>query len=209
MDIEEELERVIPAIEKISSNFPEAIISIDTFRARVAEEAIAAGAQIINDISGGQMDAVMWKTAARLQVPYILMHIQGNPQNMQENPHYEDIAKEILHFFSISIDNLTKLGLNDVIIDPGFGFGKNLLHNFQLLKKMDMFGKILNRPVMAGVSRKSMINKLLGTKPESALNGTTVVNTLALLQGADILRVHDVKEAVQALKIINYYREAV
>ncbi len=210
MSVDEEMARVIPAIEKIRRKFPEAILSIDTFRAKVAEEAVTAGAHIINDISGGQMDETMWETAARLQVPYILMHIQGNPQNMQENPHYEDITKEILYFFSKAIENLTKLGLNDVIIDPGFGFGKNLLHNFQLLKKMQLFPEILGgRPLMAGVSRKSMINKLLGTKPENALNGTTVVNTLALLHNADILRVHDVKEAAQTLKIVNYYREAI
>lgn len=203
---DEELNRVIPAIERITKEFPQAIISIDTFRAKVAEAAIAAGAQIINDISGGEDDPGMFDTVARLQVPYIMMHKQGTPKTMQQNPQYEDVVQEVLQFFSVRLQRLYALGVNDVIIDPGFAFGKTLEHNYQLLKKLYLF-RMLEVPMLVGVSRKSMINKILKTKPEEALNGTTVVHTIALLQGCEILRVHDVKPAAEAIKIVNYYRE--
>lgn len=206
VSIDEELQRVIPAIKMLKKEFPQAIISIDTFRAKVAKEAINAGAHIINDISGGEDDPEMYETVANLQVPYIIMHKQGTPKTMQLNPQYEDVVSEVLKFFSIRLQQLHALGVNDVIIDPGFAFGKTLEHNYQLLNKLYLF-RMLEAPMLVGVSRKSMINKILKTKPEDALNGTTVVHTIALMQGCEILRVHDVKQAVEAMKIVNYYRE--
>jgi dihydropteroate synthase len=208
VSVQEEMDRVLPLIELLRSRFPDAIISIDTFRAIVAEESIRTGAHIINDISAGEDDAEMFETVARLQVPYIMMHKKGSPKDMQLDPQYEDVAKELLQYFSFRIEKLRELGIHDIIIDPGFGFGKTLAHNYQLLKKLYLF-RMLGCPLMAGASRKSMINKILHTKPENALNGTTVVNTLALMQGVDILRVHDVKQAKEALKIVRYYRETV
>jgi|SRR6185437_3489044 len=205
---DEELKRVIPGIESISQKFPEAIISIDSFRTKVADEAIAAGAAIINDVTAGEGDPVMFETVSRLQVPYIIMHKQGDFKNMQTAPYYENVVKEVIQFLSFKIEKLTELGVHDIIVDPGFGFGKTLEHNFQLLKHLDLL-RILGQPILAGISRKSMFNKLLKTKPENALTGTIAANSLARLGGADILRVHDVKEAVQTLKVINFYRETV
>lgn len=206
--VHEEKKRVIPAIEILSKNFPEAFFSIDTYRSEVAREAIQAGAHIINDVSAGDDDAEMFQAVAELQVPYIIMHKKGSPKDMQLDPQYEDVTKEVIQYLSFKLEKLYKLGVHDVIVDPGFGFGKNLAHNYQLLKNLNLL-RMLGVPVLAGVSRKSMINKILKTKPENALNGTTVANTLALLQGASILRVHDVKEAVQAVKIVTFYRETV
>jgi dihydropteroate synthase len=199
----DELQRVIPVIKALTAAFPEAIISIDTFRSTVAEAAVQAGAAIINDISGGNQDPKMFSTVAKLQVPYILMHMQGDPQTMQQAPEYGNVVREVHHFFSSKLNELRQLGVADVILDPGFGFGKTLAHNYQILNALDEFN-LLGCPILAGVSRKSMINKVLGTKPENALNGTTVVNTMALQKGAQILRVHDVKEAVQAVKIVSF-----
>ncbi len=196
-----ELERLLPAVLAIRKNFPELPISIDTFRSWVAVRVIdEIGPIVVNDISGGSLDSKMFETIGRLKVPYILSHIQGIPQNMQEEPQYDDIIKDISSYFSEKVKRLSKLGVVDVILDPGFGFGKNLDHNFDLLNRLDSF-KVFQLPVMVGLSRKSMIWKALETVPEEALNGTSVANTMALLGGADILRVHDVKEAVEAIKI--------
>lgn len=199
----DEINRVIPVIEALVAKFPDLIISIDTFRSKVAELAVNAGASIINDISGGNADADMFTTVAKLQVPYILMHMQGDPKTMQTNPTYTNVVQEVHHFFSSQLQELRQLGVADVILDPGFGFGKTVAHNYQLLNALDEF-ELLGCPVLAGMSRKSMINKVLGTKPENALNGTTVVNTIALQKGAKILRVHDVKEAAEAVKIVSF-----
>lgn len=196
-----ELGRLLPAVEAIRKKFPDIPLSIDTFRSWVAVRIIDEfGPVIINDISGGTLDSKMFETVGKLQMPYILSHIQGTPQTMQEKPDYEDVIREISTYFAEKVKKLTKFGVKDIIIDPGFGFGKNLDHNYQLLNRLDSF-KVYQLPVMVGLSRKSMIWKALGVKPETALNGTTVANTLALLGGADILRVHDVKEAVEAIKI--------
>lgn len=196
-----ELGRLLPAVQAIRKAFPDVHISIDTFRSWVAVRVIdEIGPVIVNDISGGTLDSRMFETVGKLQVPYILSHIQGTPQNMQDDPHYDDLMKEISSYFAEKYKKLTKLGVKDVVLDPGFGFGKNLDHNYELLNKLDSF-KVFQLPVMAGLSRKSMIWKALDIKPDTALNGTTVANTLALMGGADILRVHDVKEAVEAVKI--------
>ncbi|QGY45558.1 dihydropteroate synthase [Maribellus comscasis] len=196
-----ELGRLLPAVEAIRKKFPAIPLSIDTFRSWVAVRIIDEfGPVIVNDIAGGTLDSKMFETIGKLEVPYILSHIKGTPRDMQENPEYDDIIKEISTYFSEKVKRLTKLGVKDIIIDPGFGFGKNLDHNYELLNKLDSF-KVFQLPVMAGLSRKSMIWKALETKPEFALNGTTVANTLALMGGTDILRVHDVKEAVEAVKI--------
>ena len=200
--VREELNRVLPVIRIIVKAFPEANISIDTYRAKVAEEAIFAGAAIINDISGGALDEKMFETVIKLNVPYILMHMVGNPSNMAQNNHYNNLLSDIIDYFARKLEFLTEKGLKDVIIDPGFGFSKNIAQNFQLLKNLSYFNR-LNRPVLAGVSRKSMIYKTLGISPEDALNGTSVLNTVALMNGASVLRVHDVKEAVQAIKLLN------
>lgn len=197
----EELQRIVPVVELLIKEFPDIIISIDTFRSKVANETVQAGAAIINDISGGNMDAKMFETVAQLQVPYILMHMQGTPQNMQENPTYKNITTELLQFFSQKINQLRHLKLNDVIIDVGFGFGKTIEQNYQLLKDLSFF-KTLNTPILAGVSRKSMLYKTLNISAKEALNATTSANTIALLNGANILRVHEVKEAMEAVKIV-------
>ena len=204
---EEELKRTIPNIQKIISRFPDAIISIDTYRSEVAEETVAAGASIINDISAGRMEKDFIETVARLNVPYILMHSQGTPQTMQVNPQYENVVMEVIHFFKEKLFLLQEAGITDIILDPGFGFGKNVEHNFSLLKHLAEF-RLFGCPLMAGVSRKSMINKVLKTTPATALNGTTVLNTLALANGASILRVHDVKEAKQAIELWKQYDAA-
>lgn len=197
---QEELHRVIPAIEAIIRHFPEAIVSIDTVRASVAEAAIDAGAAIINDIAAGKMDAQMYPTVARLKVPYILMHMQGIPETMHQNPHYDDIALEILDFFIAETGKLRELGVLDIVLDPGFGFGKTINHNFELLRKMHVF-RILDLPILAGLSRKSMIYKTLGIQPEEALNGASALHIIALQQGARLLRVHDVKAAVEVVRL--------
>ena len=196
----EELERLIPALKLLRSNFPEAVISADTFRSSIAKAAVEAGADIINDISGGTMDSNMFSTIAQLQVPYVLMHIQGTPETMQDNPHYEDVAKEVISDLMLKVDQLKKLGVHDIIIDPGFGFGKTVEHNFSLLRNLDQFA-VLGHPILAGLSRKRMINRVLSSTPENALNGTTALNMIALERGASILRVHDVKEAMECVKL--------
>ncbi|HET6243669.1 MAG: dihydropteroate synthase [Bacteroidetes bacterium] len=201
--VQDELKIIIPAIKAIKENFPHAIISIDTSKAQVAEKAVQAGAAIINDISGGNFDKAMFSTVAALKVPYILMHLKGKPETMQQNPFYEDVVKEVMLYFSEKISELREMGVNDIILDPGFGFGKNTSHNYTLLNRLDDF-KIFNLPILAGFSRKRMINEILETTPHEALNGTTVLNTLALTKGVNFLRVHDVKEAVEAVKIITF-----
>lgn len=197
---DEELQRIVPVIELLTKNFTDIFISVDTFRSNVAKETINAGACIINDISGGKMDAQMFTTVAELQVPYILMHMQGTPQNMQKDPQYNDVTHELISFFAEQIFKLKQLKLNDVIIDVGFGFGKTVAHNFELLKNLSLF-KNLDAPILAGISRKSMLYKTLDITAQEALNATTSANTIALLNGANILRVHDVKEAVETVKI--------
>ena len=198
---DEELKRVLPVIEKINQTFPESLISIDTYRSEVAQQAVAAGATLVNDISAGNLDNTMLKTVGKLGVPYIAMHMQGTPQTMQKNPSYKDVLVAIRFFFSEKINDAHAAGINDVIIDPGFGFGKMLAHNFTLLKYLRSL-HIPGVPLLVGISRKSMINKTLGIDAAHALNGTTVLNTIALQQGAHILRVHDVKEAQEAVRLI-------
>ena len=198
---EEELKRMIGAIEAIHQNFPETFISVDTYFSLVAKEAVNAGASIINDISAGSIDANMLATVAALQVPYVLMHMQGTPQTMQQSPQYENVTREVLDFFITKNDELKKAGINDVIIDPGFGFGKTIAHNFELLRNLAVF-KIIDHPLLLGISRKSTIYKTLDVKPTEALNGTTVLNTIGLMNGASIVRVHDVKEAKETIKLI-------
>lgn len=199
-----EQERLLPALKAVKKQFPEAIISIDTYHSSTARIAVDTGAHMINDISAGRIDPDMFSTVRELQVPYVIMHMQGLPSNMQERPNYKNLLREIAHFFAEKIDRLKQLGVHDIIIDPGFGFGKTLEQNYQLLANLDFFA-ITGLPILAGLSRKSMINKVLGTSPAEALNGTTVLNTLALNCGADILRVHDVKEAMEVIKIIGFY----
>jgi dihydropteroate synthase len=207
ISVKEELQRVLSAIETILKNFPETIISVDTYQAIVAEECVRSGAAIINDISAGNMDSEMISTVAKLKVPYICMHMKGTPQDMQEHPSYENVTKEVLDFFIQKTDECRRSGINDVIIDPGFGFGKTITHNFTLLKELSAF-KMLEKPIMAGLSRKSTIYKTLGITAGEALNGTTVLNTLALQNGANILRVHDVKEAKEVIKLYEQYEQA-
>ena len=204
---EEELRRILPAVALLLREFPDIYLSIDTFRSRVAKKTIEAGAAVFNDISGGNMDALMFRTIAQLQVPYILMHMQGTPQTMQNHPRYEHITTDLIQFFSEKMDELRRLQINDVIVDVGFGFGKTILHNFQLLKELHHF-QTFNLPLLAGVSRKSMLYKTLNIHPNDALNATTSANTIALLHGANILRVHDVKEAVECIKIVEQLANA-
>jgi dihydropteroate synthase len=199
---EEERGRLINAVKLINRELPDAIISIDTFRSEIAVEAVLeCGADIVNDISGGEADGKMFHVVEKLRVPYIMMHMQGTPGTMQENPVYDDVVADILRWFGERIVRLQAMGVNDIIIDPGFGFGKTLSQNFELLRHLGDLS-IAGLPVLAGISRKSMIWKTLEITPEEALNGTSVLNTVALLNGADILRVHDVKEAVQAVKLV-------
>ncbi|AMQ01598.1 Dihydropteroate synthase [Pedobacter cryoconitis] len=204
---EEELQRMIPAITAISKRFPEAKLSIDTFRAKVARESIEAGAHVVNDISGGNLDELMFETVAALNVPYILMHMQGTPQTMQQKPVYKNIGLEVVDYLAEKVNALKALGVKDIILDPGFGFAKNTTHNYQLmnqLQNLDVFGL----PVLVGISRKSMVYKLLGTTADEALNGTTVLNTIALQKGAAILRVHDVKAAVECISIVEKMQQS-
>lgn len=204
---EEEITRLCSALEVLKDKYPSAVFSIDTFRSRVAEICVKEyGASIINDISGGEMDSHMFETVAELQVPYILTHIQGTPQSMQKAPKYDNLRREVLLFFSEKVKQLRDLKVNDIILDPGFGFGKSLEHNYQMMAHLDDF-EIFNLPLLVGVSRKSMIYKLLDTDPKGSLNGTTVLNTVSLLKGANILRVHDVREAVEAVRIVNELRK--
>ncbi|AYL99653.1 dihydropteroate synthase [Mucilaginibacter celer] len=197
---QEETDRLLPVVEAIAKAFPEAIMSIDTFRAGVAEAAIKSGAHIINDIGGGTLDDEMFATVARLQVPYILMHMKGTPQTMTQLAQYDDVFNEVFNDLAAKYQQLKRLGVHDVIIDPGFGFAKTAEQSYALLNKVDEF-KMLDLPVLTGVSRKRMIYGVLGSTAAEALNGTTVLNTIALTKGTDILRVHDVKEAVEAVKI--------
>ena len=207
MSTKEELTRLLPAVTAIRKRFPEVPISIDTFRSWVALRVIdECGDCMINDISGGDFDEHMFETVGKLGMPYILMHIQGTPQSMQDDPQYDDIIKDISKYFSEKVRKLVKAGVKDVIIDPGFGFGKTLDHNYDLLNRLDSF-KVFQLPVMAGVSRKSMIHKLLEIEVADSLTGTITANTLALLGGADILRVHDVKEAVETVRIFTKMKE--
>ena len=203
----EELQRVVPAIEIIKQKFPAVFISIDTYSADVAKEAIYAGADLVNDISAGAMDAFMIETVAALGVPYIAMHIQGMPETMQDNPSYKNIVSELVAYFIKKIEQLKQAGIKDIIIDAGFGFGKTIDHNFQLLKQLEVFG-IFQLPLLVGLSRKSTIYKTLGITLEEALNGSTVLNTIALTKGASILRVHDVKESKEAITLFTAMQQA-
>ena len=198
----EELERIVPIVKALISRHPDIIISIDTFRSNVAKKCIEAGAALINDISAGNMDPEMFRTVSKLNVPYIMMHMQGTPQNMQENPIYNNVTQEVLFYFSEKIALARSFGINDLIIDPGFGFGKTNEHNFQLLNELELF-KNIELPLLVGVSRKSMIYKTLNTDAKKALNGTTALNTLSVHKGANILRVHDVKEAVECVTLLH------
>lgn len=205
----EELKRLRFGLEIIHRIAPDAVISVDTFRAEIAEACVEEyGVAIINDIAAGEMDAKMFETVARLNVPYIMMHMQGTPQDMQLTPHYENVVKEVFMYFAEKVDKLRSLGVKDIILDPGFGFGKTLEHNYELLNYLDDF-KIFELPLLVGVSRKSMIYRLLGTTPDEALNGTSILNTIALMKGANILRVHDVKEAVETVRIVKTMQSSV
>jgi dihydropteroate synthase len=203
---EEECERVVPAIKAILSCFPEAIISVDTFYATVAEAAVKAGAGMVNDVSGGMFDEKMLETVARSGMPYICMHTKGTPQTMHKDPFYTDVVKEVFDYFIERIDVCKHAGIKDVIIDPGFGFAKSIAYNLQLLQQLTVF-KMLGKPLLLGISRKSTIYKTLGITADKALNGTTVLHTIGLLNGASILRVHDVKEAVECIKLVEAYQQ--
>jgi len=198
---EEELARLLPIVKTVASNFPNIIISIDTWRSSIAENAINAGAHIINDISGGQFDDKMFEIIAKYNVPYVLMHTTGKPNEMQLNTDYQDVVNDIIRFFSSQLKTLRELGVHDVILDPGFGFGKTLSHNYDLMNRLSSFN-VLNLPILVGVSRKSMAYKLLNITAQDSLNATTILNTIALLNGASILRVHDVKQAMEAISIV-------
>lgn len=199
---QEELERIVPIINLILKHFPEAIVSIDTFRSEVAKVAIENGAGLINDISAGNLDSAMMEAISRYQVPYIMMHMRGNPQTMQSLTQYDNIVKEMLLYFSEKVAQARSFGINDVIIDPGFGFAKTLEQNYEVLQKMELF-QMLKLPLLAGISRKSMIYKVLNYNAQDSLNGTTILNTIALTKGAGILRVHDVKEAMECVALYN------
>ncbi len=200
ISVKNELDRVIPTIKLIKEKYPSIIVSIDTFRSEVAGESIISGADLVNDISGGNLDSKMFKTVSKYKVPYILMHMRGNPSNMMNNTLYDDVIKDICKYFSDRIALAKAAGINDIIIDPGFGFSKTTNQNYELLNNLD-FLKQLQRPIIVGVSRKSMIYKTLNTTPKNALNGSSVVHTISLMKGANILRTHDVKEAVECVKI--------
>jgi dihydropteroate synthase len=200
----EEIQRVIPVIDSILTTYPQTIISIDTYHSEVALAAIKAGASIVNDISAGSLDPEMIHCVSSLKVPYICMHMKGSPEHMQKNPTYDDLIKEVLDFFIDKIEQCKKAGIKDIIIDPGFGFGKTIQQNFILLKQLSVF-KMLDKPILAGLSRKSMVYKTLDVDVTAALNGSTVLHTIALQQGASILRVHDVKEAMQAVTLFTAF----
>ena len=203
----EEIQRVIPVIDSILTTYPQTIISIDTYHSEVALAAIKAGASIVNDISAGSLDPEMIHCVSSLKVPYICMHMKGSPEHMQNNPTYDDLIKEVLDFFIDKIEQCKKAGIKDIIIDPGFGFGKTIQQNFILLKQLSVF-KMLDKPILAGLSRKSMVYKTLNVDVTAALNGSTVLHTIALQQGASILRVHDVKEAMQAVTLFTAFDKA-
>ena len=203
MSSKEELKKILPTIKLLKSKFKNIIISVDTFWSNTAKQSVLKGANIINDISAGEIDKNMLRTIAKLNVPYIMMHMQGTPEIMQDNPQYNNVTLEIINFFKHKISNLSKLGFNKIIIDPGFGFGKTMQHNYQLLNNLTQF-KNLKKPILVGASRKSMIYKLLDIENDKALNGTSIINTIALQNGANILRVHDVKEAIECIKITTF-----
>ncbi len=202
----EELQRVIPAVESILKKFPKALISIDTFRSEVAKKCVKAGAVMVNDISAGNLDSNMMKTVAALKVPYVMMHLKGNPKTMTSLADYKNVTKEVLFYFSEKLAEARALGINDLIVDPGFGFAKTRQHSFELLNNLELF-KSLEVPLLVGISRKSMIYKTLQTTPEEALNGTTALNSIALLKGANILRVHDVKEAIECITLLENFNK--
>ena len=201
----EETDRVVPVIEDLLRHFPQALLSVDTYHSAVASAAVKAGACIVNDISGGRLDEAMLSTVASLGVAYVAMHMQGTPETMQQDPHYTDVTREVLEYLGAVDKQATDAGIHDVILDPGFGFGKNRGHNYRLMAELDVLA-LLDRPILVGVSRKSMIYKTLGISPEEALNGTTVLHTVALMKGADILRVHDVREAIEAIRLTSLLR---
>ncbi|WP_067032603.1 dihydropteroate synthase [Allomuricauda sp. CP2A] len=201
VDADEELKRMLPIIELILKNFPDTLISVDTFRSKVAAESLERGAAIINDISAGNLDTEMFATVANYQVPYIMMHLKGTPQSMQKEAVYDDLIKDLRFYFSKKMQEATSKKINDIIIDPGFGFAKTTAQNYTLLNHLDLF-KTFGVPLLIGLSRKSMIYKVLNSSPKEALNGTTALHTVALLKGANILRVHDVKEAVECVKLV-------
>jgi dihydropteroate synthase len=207
LSADEELKRVLPAIEAIKKEFPAVFLSIDTYHAKVAKDTVAAGIDIVNDISAGELDASMLSTVAALKVPFIAMHMQGTPDTMQQNPTYENITRELVDYFIQKTSACKAIGIVDLILDPGFGFGKTITHNFQLLKTMEAL-QIFHVPILAGLSRKSTVWKTLLITPEEALNGTTVLNTIALTKGASILRVHDVKEAMETITLYEAYSQA-
>jgi dihydropteroate synthase len=202
IDEKEELERILPAVKSISRHFPKTIISIDTWRANVAEKVVNQGAHIINDVSGGLFDPQMFATIAKLNVPYIMMHTNGKPETMQQDPQYRNLILDIIDFFSNQLATLHQMGVHNVILDPGFGFGKTIDHNYQLLANLSSF-QLFELPILVGVSRKSMVQKLLNISSREALNATTVLHTIALQNGANLLRVHDVKQAMEAIAIMN------
>ena len=201
---DEELVRLLPALKLLRKTFPNIFISVDTFRSRIAHAAVEVGADMINDVSGATIDSSMLELMGKLNLPYIMMHMQGTPQNMQQNPQYKNVTKEVLDFFTSQIKKAKQEGIRQLIIDVGFGFGKTLSHNYELLAGLKRF-ETLGFPLLTGVSRKGMIYKALHITPQEALNGTTVVHTIALLNGTNILRVHDVKEAMQAIQLVNCY----
>lgn len=206
ISVKEEEDRVIPIVKLISKTFRKTIISVDTFRSEIATKALDSGASIINDVSGGELDPQMYKSVSQFKAPYIIMHMKGNPSNMQDDPKYNNVVVEVIKNLSKKIIKAEKSGIIDVLIDPGFGFGKTLNHNYKLLNDLKLF-KILERPILAGLSRKSMIYKILKNSPEEALTGTISLNTIALINGANILRVHDVKEAKETIKLFNCLQE--
>jgi len=201
----EETEKLVSTIHLLKQNFPEIIISIDTYRSKVAEKCINSGADIINDISAGEMDEEMFATISKLKVPYIIMHMKGTPKMMQNNPKYNNVTEEVFSYLEKKVNELKQLGVTDIIIDPGFGFGKTIKHNYQLLNHLEKFTQ-LGVPLLIGASRKSMIYNLLETNAENALNGTTVAHTIALQKGINIIRTHDVKEAMECIKIVNFVK---
>lgn len=207
ISVQEEMDRLRAGLRIVRRMHPDAIVSVDTFRAAVACMCVEEyGVAIVNDISGGEMDKDMFPTVARLGVPYVLMHMQGTPQNMQQQPHYDSLLGDIFRYFARKVQQLRDLGAKDIVLDPGFGFGKTLEHNYELLAHLEDF-RVFGLPLLVGVSRKSMVYNLLGATPAEALNGTTAVNTVCLMKGADILRVHDVRQAVEAVKIITKMKE--
>lgn len=204
---EEEAERVLDAIRSVRAGFPDAVISVDTFRSEIARQAVECGANIINDISGGTLDDKMFETIVELKVPYILMHIKGTPQDMQKDPQYDYVVKEVFEFLKTRLEKLRSLGVDRIILDPGFGFGKTVDHNFELMRHLDKFTE-LGCPIMVGISRKSIVNKILNISSKDSVNGTSVLNTIALQKGARIIRVHDVKEAREVITILNKMKSA-